>query len=42
MGGRNASVSVTESAVGVKRVLDELTPADHGKFLTWDGRIHPW
>ncbi len=37
MGGRSQ-----ESARGVKGVLDGLTPADHGKFLTWDGREHPW
>lgn len=42
MGGPGASLSVTESAEGVKRVLDDLTNADHGKFLTWDGRVHPW
>ena len=42
MGGSGASISVTESADGVTRVLDRLTPSQHGEFLTWDGRQHPW
>ncbi|MFZ0013157.1 MAG: SDR family NAD(P)-dependent oxidoreductase [Acidimicrobiia bacterium] len=42
MGGPSASLSVRSSVTGVKAVLDGLTGDDHGKFLTWDGRIHPW
>ncbi len=42
MGGSGAPISIEESAEGVLEVLDALTTADHGKFLTWDGRIHPW
>lgn len=42
MGGRGASLSVGESVAGIKAVHDALTTDDHGKFLTWDGRIHPW
>lgn len=42
MGGAGAAISVAESAAGIKGVLDELTAEDHGKFLTWDGREHPW
>lgn len=42
MGGSGASLTVTQSVTGIKRVLDDLTADDHGKFLTWDGRIHPW
>ena len=42
MGGDGASLSVTESADGIADVLDSLTASDHGKFLTWDGREHPW
>jgi NAD(P)-dependent dehydrogenase (short-subunit alcohol dehydrogenase family) len=42
MGGSGASLSITESVTGIKRVLDDLTADDHGKFLTWDGRVHPW
>lgn len=42
MGGRGASLTVPESAKGIKEVLDGITVADHGQFLTWDGRVHPW
>lgn len=42
MGGSSAAVSVRESADGITDVLDALDPADHGKFLTWQGREHPW
>jgi NAD(P)-dependent dehydrogenase (short-subunit alcohol dehydrogenase family) len=42
MGGPAASLEVAESAEGMVDVLDGLTAEDHGKFLTWDGRIHPW
>jgi len=42
MGGPGASLSVAESASGIKKVLDGLQPEDHGKFLTWDGRAHDW
>lgn len=42
MGGGGASLTVSESAAGITRVLDGLDAEDHGKFLTWDGRVHPW
>lgn len=42
MGGRGAPLTVSESAAGIIRVLDGLSTDDHGKFLTWDGRVHPW
>ncbi len=42
MGGSGASLTVSESVTGIKQVLDDLTVDDHGRFLTWDGRIHPW
>jgi NAD(P)-dependent dehydrogenase (short-subunit alcohol dehydrogenase family) len=42
MGGPGASIGVSESVRGVKEVLDRLSPDDHGTFLTWDGRVHPW
>lgn len=42
MGGRGASITITESAAGIKAVMDSLTAQDNGSFLTWDGRIHPW
>lgn len=42
MGGAGASLSVAESTRGILGVMDRLTGEDHGNFLTWDGRIHPW
>ncbi len=42
MGGSGASIGVTESADGITRVLDGLSASQHGQFLTWDGREHPW
>lgn len=42
MGGSGAPVSVEESARGIFEVMERLTAADNGSFLTWDGRIHPW
>ena len=42
MGGSGAPLGISESAEGIRGVLDALTPADHGTFLTWDGRHHPW
>ncbi len=42
MGGRGASLTISESVGGIIEVLDGLTADDHGKFFTWDGRVHPW
>ena len=42
MGGAGATLSVDESVTGIMQVLDDLDAGDHGKFLTWDGRVHPW
>jgi NAD(P)-dependent dehydrogenase (short-subunit alcohol dehydrogenase family) len=42
MGGRGASVTVRDSVAGMRKVLAGLTPADSGKFLTWQGREHAW
>jgi NAD(P)-dependent dehydrogenase (short-subunit alcohol dehydrogenase family) len=42
MGGRSASLSPKESVSGIRNVLAGLQPEDHGRFLTWDGREHPW
>lgn len=42
MGGQGASITVTESAEGIVGLMDGLTADDHGRFLTWDGRTHPW
>jgi NAD(P)-dependent dehydrogenase (short-subunit alcohol dehydrogenase family) len=42
MGGSGAPLSVRESACGMRQVIARLTPADHGRFWTWEGREHPW
>jgi len=42
MGGPNARLSTHESAAGILRVIDGLTPRDNGKFFTWDGSEYPW
>lgn len=42
MGGPGAPLSVEESVRGMRQVIARLTPADHGRFWTWEGREHPW
>ncbi|MBT8192753.1 MAG: SDR family NAD(P)-dependent oxidoreductase [Acidimicrobiia bacterium] len=42
MGGSSAPLSVEESATGVRDLIANLTPEQHGRFWTWDGREHPW
>lgn len=42
MGGAGAPLSAEESVRGMRQVIARLTPADHGRFWTWDGREHPW
>ena len=42
MGGSAASLSVEESARGIRRVMEGLDESRHGRFWTWDGREHPW
>ena len=42
MGGSAASLSVAESARGIRRVMADLDESRHGRFWTWDGREHPW
>lgn len=42
MGGRSATLSVEESVTGMRRVIAGLTPVEHGRFWTWDGREHEW
>ena len=42
MGGPNAPLGVGDSVAGIIGVVDRLTPAEHGRFWTWDGREHPW
>ena len=42
MGGASAPVTAQASAAGIRDVLERLTIAQHGQFLTWEGRQHPW
>ena len=42
MGGRNAAVSVEESARGICDLMAGLDASGHGRFWTWEGREHPW
>jgi NAD(P)-dependent dehydrogenase (short-subunit alcohol dehydrogenase family) len=42
MGGQGAELTVHESASGILKVIDSLTPADSGEFLRWDGKYNPW
>lgn len=42
MGGASAPLSVDQSVHGIVTTLDGLTLADSGRFLTWEGRDHPW
>ena len=42
MGGRNAAVSVEESARGICDLMASLDASRHGRFWTWEGREHPW
>lgn len=42
MGGRSATLSVEESVTGMRQVIAGLTPAEHGRFWTWDGHEHEW
>jgi NAD(P)-dependent dehydrogenase (short-subunit alcohol dehydrogenase family) len=42
MGGPEAPLSVSESAAGILKVIDGLTPQDNGKFFTWEGMEYPW
>jgi NAD(P)-dependent dehydrogenase (short-subunit alcohol dehydrogenase family) len=42
LGGPQAPLEVTESAQGMRAVIDRLTPADNGTFLTWAGERMAW
>ena len=42
MGGDSAPLSVEESAAGIRELIANLTPDQHGRFWTWEGREHPW
>ena len=42
MGGPNAQISPSESAAGIRRVISQLSLADAGRFLAFDGSEMPW
>jgi NAD(P)-dependent dehydrogenase (short-subunit alcohol dehydrogenase family) len=42
MGGKNAEISVGESASGIIETLAALTLADSGRFIDYRGREVPW
>ena len=42
MGGRNATLSVAQSAHGIYDVMADLDESRHGRFWNWDGSEHPW
>ena len=42
MGGPTADIEVAESSAGIKAVLDHVTIADTGRYLTWEGGELPW
>lgn len=42
MGGKSAPVSVEDSVTGMRQVIANLTPEQHGRFWTWEGREHDW
>ena len=42
MGGQGAAFSAQERVAGIRNVIARMRPEDHGRFLTWDGREHPW
>ena len=42
MGGPNATLTVPESAQGIRKVIGRLSPADNGTFWNYDGEPLPW
>ena len=42
MGGANAQITVAQSAEGIYKLIDTLTAAQSGHFLTWEGEELPW
>jgi len=42
MGGPEAHLSAADSAAGILKVVDGLTPEDNSKFYTWEGAEYPW
>ncbi|NKB43012.1 MAG: SDR family NAD(P)-dependent oxidoreductase [Alphaproteobacteria bacterium] len=42
MGGPTADIEIEDSVTGIKAVLDKVTIADTGRYLTWEGGELPW
>ncbi len=42
MAGPVADIEPHESATGIRRTVANASLDDTGKFLTWEGGIHPW
>ncbi|HEX2199902.1 MAG TPA: SDR family oxidoreductase [Burkholderiales bacterium] len=42
MGGQSAPLTPEVSVRGLRRVIEDLRPADSGKFLAYDGSRIPW
>lgn len=42
MGGKDAAVTISDSAAGIIHVVSELSPDDNGKFFVYSGEEHPW
>lgn len=42
MGGSDATIKPSESVRGMLNVIDSLKETDTGKFLTYEGKEHPW
>jgi NAD(P)-dependent dehydrogenase (short-subunit alcohol dehydrogenase family) len=42
MGGSHALITVQESVAGMRRVIEQLTPARSGKFYDYQGKEIPW
>jgi NAD(P)-dependent dehydrogenase (short-subunit alcohol dehydrogenase family) len=42
MGGQEADITPAESVAGMRAVLERVTPADSGRFFSYDGSEIPW
>jgi NAD(P)-dependent dehydrogenase (short-subunit alcohol dehydrogenase family) len=42
MGGKNADLTPAQSITGLRNVIEDLTLADSGRFLSYDGSEIPW
>jgi hypothetical protein len=42
MGGPNALITVQQSVTGMRRVIEQLTLTNSGKFYDYEGKEIPW